>query len=159
MAGISIRLKHARTGDQLPGSLVSQQADDLAAAGCSADLTAAGCPADLSAPSCPDFSVPSCPDLSAPSCPGLTGCPDLVEAYRKKYALKYWVRERVTEVLTGQELKLHISKAEQLMILVKEVMKTIDLDGDLVGGQELLVWRYATKYVCQAASCSRPKVL
>jgi hypothetical protein len=70
----------------------------------------------------------------------------------EKYALKYWVKARVTEMLAPA--KRHDLEKDQLMILVDEVMSKMDLSRGSLRGSEQLVYKYVMKYVCKAVFSS-----
>jgi hypothetical protein len=78
-----------------------------------------------------------------------TGSP---EFYQRKYAIKYFVKPLVTEAMASVQTSRLVSN--QLMSRVEEVMKCIDLNSELLRGQEQLVRRYVVKYVCKAVSTS-----
>jgi len=66
----------------------------------------------------------------------------------EKYALKYWVKARVTEILAPS--KRHDMEEDQLMSLVDEVMSKMDLSSGSLHGREQLLHKYVMKYVCKA---------
>jgi hypothetical protein len=77
-----------------------------------------------------------------------------VDYLREKYALKYWVKARVTEMLAPT--KRPDLEKDQLMRLVDEVMSKMDpfpVPGSLRGGEQLL-HKYVMKYVCKAVFSS-----
>ncbi len=77
-----------------------------------------------------------------------------VDNFLEKYALKYWVKARVTEMLAPT--KCPGLEKDQLMSLVDEVMSKMDpfpVPGSLRGGEQLL-YKYVMKYVCKAVFSS-----
>jgi hypothetical protein len=70
----------------------------------------------------------------------------------EKYALKYWVKARVTEILAPT--KRPDLEKDQLMSLVDEVMCKMDLSSGSLRGREQLVHKYVMKYVCKAVFSS-----
>jgi hypothetical protein len=104
----------------------------------------------LTADSCSEV-APSCSDL----CVAFSD-PQLLDEYRIKYSVKYWVKNRVAEVVgPGQRwAPLETLNRDQLKSTAVEVMRKMDLQADIARGNERLVWQYVVKYVYKAASKS-----
>jgi hypothetical protein len=75
-----------------------------------------------------------------------------VDILWEKYALKYWVKAQVTEMLAPT--KRHDLEKDQLMSLVDEVMCKMDRSSGSLRGREQLVHKYVMKYVCKAVFSS-----
>jgi hypothetical protein len=75
-----------------------------------------------------------------------------VDYLREKYALKYWVKARVTKILAPT--KRPDLEKDQLLSLVDEVMCKMDLSSGALRGRDQLLHKYVMKYVCKAVFSS-----